>query len=131
MNRGGHAVIAVLAMLIMTTACRTQNADPYETTGPGGVRLGMTRMEVVQVMLDDVQLMQMSGQAKNPYATRYINNLRDQPLEVMYYYSMREEPDDMVSEEELVPIILKDDAVIGWGWETLEEMVGGRPGPGK
>lgn len=97
--------------------------------GPGGVMLGMTRQEVIQVMLDDVQMLQMSGQARNPYATRFVNDLRDEQLEVMYYYTGMKKPDDRVSAEELVPIILKDNNVIGWGWGMLEEMVGGKPVP--
>lgn len=90
----------------------------------------MTRMEVVQVMLDEVRLLQMSGQPLNPYATRYVSNIHDEPLEIMYYYVGMEKPDDRVSEEELVPVILKDDSVVGWGWESLEAMTGMRPSPG-
>jgi hypothetical protein len=103
--------------------------DDQINTGPGGVRLGMSRMEVVQVMLDDVQFLQMSGQAANPYATRFVNDLRDEQLEVMYYYTGMKSPDDRVNNQELVPIILKDNSVIGWGWETLEAMTGERPYP--
>jgi len=79
-------------------------------------------------MLDEVQLLQMSGQVTNPYATRYMENRDGEPLEVMYYYMGMKKGDDQVTGEELVPVILKGDAVIGWGWETLERMVGSRPG---
>ena len=98
-------------------------------TGPGGVRVGMTRQEVVQAMLDEVQLLQMSGRVTNPYATRFVKNPDGESLEVMYYYMGMRKGDDLVTEEELVPVILKADSVVGWGWEALEEMVGSRPDP--
>ena len=97
--------------------------------GPGGVRLKMTRTEVIQIMLDDVQLLQMTGQVKNPYATRFVQDTDGELLEVMYYYTGMKKPDDQVSNDELVPIILKEDAVVGWGWEYLEKLTGNRPGP--
>lgn len=119
-------------MTIMMISCST---DPSGTgsgikCGPGGVLMGMTRQEVIQVMHDEVQLLQMSGQPLNPYSTRYMNGLRDESLEVMYYYTGMKKPDDRVTGEELVPIILMDDAVVGWGWDVLEEMTGARQGPG-
>ena len=89
----------------------------------------MTRPEVVQTMLDEVQLLQMSGQVTNPYATRYVRNIDGESMEVMYYYTGMKKGDDLVTEDELVPIILKSDAVTGWGWNTLEDLVGFRPIP--
>jgi hypothetical protein len=93
--------------------------------------LDMTRQEVVQTMLDEVQLLQMSGQVTNPYATRFVKNPDGESLEVMYYYMGMKKGDDLVTEEELLPVILKDNAVVGWGWEALEDMTGSRPGPKK
>jgi hypothetical protein len=120
----------ILAILVIV-GCGTDRSDTMKRTnsGPGGVRLGMTRQEVVQVMLDEVQLLQMSGQVTNPYATRFIRNSDGESLEVMYYYTGMKKGDDKVSKDELVPIILMDDAVVGWGWNTLEEMAGSRQGP--
>ena len=80
-------------------------------------------------MLDEVQQLQMSGRVTNPYATRFIKNVSGESLEVMYYYTGMKKGDDIVTEDELVPIILKDDSVVGWGWKMLEDMVGGRPSP--
>lgn len=89
----------------------------------------MTRPEVVQAMLDEVQLLQMSGQVTNPYATRFVRNINGESMEVMYYYTGMKKGDDLVTEEELMPIILIDNSVIGWGWEALEGMTGSRPVP--
>ena len=91
--------------------------------------VGMSRPEVIQTMLEEVQLLQMSGQVTNPYATRYVRNIDGESLEVMYYYTGMKKGDDLVTEDELVPIILKSGTLTGWGWNTLEDMVGFRPIP--
>ena len=123
--------ILIFAAILSFSGCSAGLDSSVDTqeVGPGGIRLGMTRQEVVETMLDDVRMLQMSGQAKNPYATRFLNGLRDEQLEVMYYYTGMKRPDDRVTAEELVPVILKDDSVIGWGWQTLEAMTGDRSSP--
>jgi hypothetical protein len=118
-----------LVLLLVSCSAEQSAMGPGSLTGPGGVQLGMTRQEVIQVMLDEVQLLQMSGHVTNPYATRYIDNIDGESLEVMYYYLGRVKGDDLVTDEELVPVILKDNSVVGWGWETLEVMTGLRPSP--
>lgn len=116
-----------MALVVSGSGCDRSYTPDQPEVGPGGVRLGMSRHEVVQVMLDDVPLLQMSGKVMNPYAARYVEDIDGETLEIMYYYTGMKKGDNLVSEDELVPIILKGNAVIGWGWETLEEMVGGRP----
>ena len=119
----------ILISLLSGCSQDTTGEKSGPKAGPGGVKMGMTRSEVIQVMLDEVQLLQMSGQVTNPYATRFIRNIDGDTLEVMYYYMGMKKGDDLVTEEELVPIILKDNAVAGWGWAVLEKMTGSRPGP--
>jgi len=122
--------IPLLVLLIMGCSqdpMHVIGSDPQ--SGPGGVTLGMTRQEVIQTMLIEVQKLQMSGRVTNPYETRFIKNVDGGLLEVMYYYTGMKKGDDLVTEDELVPVILKDDSVVGWGRETLEEMVGNRPAP--
>ena len=117
---------SLLAILLIGCSPDRTGTEKEPVTGPGGVRVGMTRQEVVQTMLDEVQLLQMSGRVTNPYATRFVKNPDEESLEVMYYYTGMKKGDDLVTEDELVPIILKDDAVVGWGWETLSAMTGTR-----
>ena len=89
----------------------------------------MTRSEVIQIMLEEVQLLQMTGRVTNPYSTQFLENSDGKPLEVMYYYTGMKRGDDLITVDELVPIILMEDAVVGWGWETLEAMTGARSSP--
>ena len=128
--RSPAIVISLLTSLLIGCSPDQIGMGSEPLSGPGGVKLGMTRQEVIQTMLDEVQLLQMSGQVSNPYSTRFIKNPDGESLEVMYYYTGMKKGDDLVTDNELVPIILKDDAVVGWGWAALEEMAGSRPGPG-
>ena len=126
-----QAILLLFLVSLMMPGCSSDWTDPGEgtLTGPGDVRVGMTRQEVVQAMLEEVQLLQMSGRVTNPYSTRFLKNRDGESLEVMYYYTGMKKGDDLVTEDELVPIILKDDAVVGWGWETLSAMTGTRASP--
>jgi len=128
-----YSIILVFLFVSLLIGCSPgqPGSGSKPVSGPGGVTLGMTRQEVVQTMLDEVQLLQMSGQVTNPYATRFAKNPDGESLEVMYYYMGMKKGDDLVTEEELLPVILKDNAVVGWGWEALEDMTGSRPGPKK
>jgi hypothetical protein len=124
-------IYLVFLLTLSLAGCSQDHADPVNDalTGPGGVTVGMTREEVVQSMLEEVQLLQMSGQVTNPYATRFVRNIDGESMEVMYYYTGMKRGDDLVTEDELVPIIMKSGAVTGWGWNTLEDLVGFRPIP--
>ena len=127
--RNSAIFISFLTLGLIACGGGRTATETKKLAGPGGVSLGMTRQDVLQTMLEEVQLLQMSGQVTNPYATRYIENVDGESLEVMYYYTGMKKADDLVTEEELVPVILKNNAVVGWGWETLEDMVGERPYP--
>ena len=96
-----------IAVLLSLPGCNGDQADPEKGSlvGPSGVRMGMTRPEVVQTMLDEVQLLQMSGQVTNPYAARFVRNINGESMEVMYYYTGIKMGDDLVTEDELVPIM--------------------------
>jgi len=127
-----NSVFFIFFLVFGLIACGggRNSTETRALAAPGDVSLGMTRQDVLQAMLEEVQLLQMSGQVTNPYATRYLQNIDGESLEVMYYYTGMKKGDDLVTEEELVPVILKDNAVIGWGWESLEDMVGSKPVPG-
>ena len=97
-----------------------------EGEGPGGIRVGMTRAQVMEAMLDEVRKLQMSGQVTNPYSTEIRQGTDGVMYEVMFYYTGLERGDNMVSDEELIPVVLTDGQVVGWGWGYLGEVIGNR-----
>lgn len=125
-----HSIVLVLLMAVFfIPSCRgngTGSGEP-SAAGPGGIMIGMTREQVSQVMLDDLQVLQMTGKARNPYALEFLKGFDGNTLEVMYYYVMMEKGDNIVTEEELVPVILENGIIIGWGWDLLGKLTGRRP----
>jgi hypothetical protein len=43
--------------------------------------------------------------------------------EVLYYYTRVAHNDGMVTEEELTPLVLRDNVLIGWGWAFWAQNV--------
>ena len=43
--------------------------------------------------------------------------------EIFFYYARVRHNDGMVTEDELTPIVLRDDVLIGWGWSLWAEEV--------
>ena len=123
--------VLIIGAVLLLSGCgpKATGTGPDVSSGPGGVRLGMTRQEVVQAMLEEVQALQMAGLVQNPYATRFVQGRDGNTVEVMYYYLRMVRGDNVVTEEELIPVILQDGVVAGWGWEALEAKTGSRPGP--
>ena len=122
MNKGVQCLILVLALVV--TGCQEgkENFPDEGTRGSGGVAVGMTRSDVQAAMLDEVRKLQMVGQVKNPYSTEVRQGAEGQVYEVMFYYKGLEKGDNQVSDDELMPIVLLDGKVVGWGWEFLGEV---------
>ncbi|TFG65624.1 MAG: DUF3192 domain-containing protein [Gemmatimonadales bacterium] len=58
----------------------------------------------------------------NPHRGELYNADRSS-WEVFYYYTRVVHNDGMVTEDELTPIVLRDDVLIGWGWSFWAEEV--------
>ncbi|UCG38350.1 MAG: DUF3192 domain-containing protein [bacterium] len=121
--------LVLAASVLLACSVETPPREGVGETGPGGIVVGMTREQVVQAMLQEVQALQMAGRVRNPYATLFIPGRDGETLEVMYYYVTMKKGDNVVTSDEMVPVILKGGRVAGWGWELLEELAGGRPAP--
>ena len=50
-------------------------------------------------------------------------NADDSSWEVFFYYTRVAHNDGMVTEDELTPIVLRDDVLIGWGWSFWAQQV--------
>jgi hypothetical protein len=43
--------------------------------------------------------------------------------EVLYYYTSVVADDGLVTDDELTPVVLRDDTLVGWGWDYWAEQV--------
>lgn len=51
----------------------------------------------------------------NPHRAELYNEA-DSDWEVLFYYTRVAHNDGMVTDDELTPLVLRDDVLIGWGW---------------
>ena len=83
-------------------------------TSPGKIRernrnnlsrltLDMSRQQVLTVM-------------KRPYRSETLSLSNGKRLELLYYHTDLKTPDGAVTDDELTPVVLIEDKVIGWGW---------------
>ena len=42
--------------------------------------------------------------------------------EILYYYTSVVSDDGMVTDDELTPVVLRNDTLVGWGWDYLAEQ---------
>ena len=96
--------LIILTFILNTISC----------TSPGKIRernrnnlsrltLDMSRQQVLTVM-------------KRPYRSETLILSNGKRLELLYYHTDLKTPDGAVTDDELTPVVLIEDKVIGWGW---------------
>ncbi|MGB0433790.1 MAG: DUF3192 domain-containing protein [bacterium] len=89
-------------------------------TSPGKIRernrnnlnrltLDMSRQQVLTVM-------------KRPYRSETLSLSNGKRLELLYYHTDLKTPDGAVTDDELTPVVLIEDKVIGWGWILVQRF---------
>ena len=89
-------------------------------TSPGKIRernrnnlsrltLDMSRQQVLTVM-------------KRPYRSETLSLSSGKRLELLYYHTDLKTPDGAVTDDELTPVVLIEDKVIGWGWILVQRF---------
>ena len=53
---------------------------------------------------------------KRPYRSETLSLSNGKRLEFLYYHTDLKTPDGAVTDDELTPVVLIEDKVIGWGW---------------
>ncbi len=70
------------------------------------LKIEMSREEVLAVM-------------KYPYRSEFIRMPDGEQLELLFYHTDLKNPDGAITDDELTPVVLVDDKVVGWGWILL------------
>jgi len=132
--------ILVFCMVLLFCGCgapMTQKFDALRARNRSNLnklQLGMSRTEVVEIMGQKTDTLvshnsEDGGSALRPVKT-YINNpyrtssfeKEDKQLEVLYYYTEVKDLDGAISDDELVPIVLVDNKLVGWGWDYWKDV---------
>jgi hypothetical protein len=141
--------LAVLAMLVLTGCASATNFRESNRINLGRLALGMDRIEVLGVMGVGEQRQFTGSEIDGPIGTGRdsmgvmsvripiggnrpvlynphrgeLYNADGSSWEVFYYYTRVAHNDGMVTEDELTPIVLRDDVLIGWGWSLWAREV--------
>ncbi|HIL87631.1 MAG TPA: DUF3192 domain-containing protein [Deltaproteobacteria bacterium] len=68
--------------------------------------LDMNRKEVLRIM-------------RKPYRTERMRMPKGETVELLFYYTDLKAADNAITDDELTPVVLMDDKVVGWGWTLL------------
>lgn len=134
-NQGEKAMrnsifILVLALSLSLTACMTTSkVRSKNQLNLTMLSLGMTKSEVLSVM--GIEIFQVEcclsdgrvGEITNPYRTETFQTENGSTYEILFYYTDIKKDDGSISNDELTPIVLRDDKVIGWGRTFLGDNV--------
>jgi len=95
------------------------------------VTLGMSYQEVVSMMNQNIKIGYQASKAvdgayeaisvKNPYRVEILNQ-SNKLYNVLYYFSQINNPDGLISDDELTPCIFYDQKLIGQGWDDLNKL---------
>ncbi|MFA6350414.1 MAG: DUF3192 domain-containing protein [Candidatus Omnitrophota bacterium] len=112
----------ILAVLIIA-GCATMRL--YDTLKPnrdnlGKLSIGMTKEQVLDLM-GTKPFVCNNMTIANPFRVSMLQG-SSQMYEVLYYVVKVVTDDNIIDENELIPLILVDGKLAGWGWDYLENV---------
>ena len=120
-HRRGYALILIA---VAGAAC----ASGFETVQSENraklylLERGQTRDQVLEEMGTEPQEYNKgvlsSGVVQNPYDSE-THIVRGEKIEVFYYATHIKNNDGVITSDELTPLVLVDDVLVGWGWQYL------------
>jgi hypothetical protein len=93
--------ISLLVGCTRPSAIREQNRDNLSR-----LSIDMNRKEVLQIM-------------RKPYRTELMRMPKGETVELLFYYTDLKAADNAITDDELTPVVLMDNKVVGWGWTLL------------
>jgi hypothetical protein len=124
-------ILAVAA--INTVACASFYIDPIDVMRDRNkhnlsqLSAGMSRPEVDQIMGTDTAGGVLGtlhrANISNPYRIEKVTGADRQEYEILFYYTDVKRRDDVVTDDELTPVVLHNGKVVGWGYDFLGARV--------
>jgi len=90
----------------------------------GSLEIGMTETEVHDVMGRFNRRTQAGYQVTNPYRTASARTDTGGTATILFYFTDLKRADGAITDDELSPVVLQADTVVGWG----RSMLGTRQG---
>lgn len=79
---------------------------------------GMSMQEALSIM-GKVSITAEGTQITQPYSSARVR-LGGKDMDVVYYYTDLRQADDIITDDELTPLVFEDDRLIGWGRDFVK-----------
>jgi len=106
-------ILSIVGCVSSTEQIRTKNRENLLR-----LSLGMPKFDVLQIMGP-----QTVESITNPYKVETPKGKDGSLYEVFFYHTDLKNKDDLVTDNELTPLVFEDSKLIGWGWAFLSEVV--------
>lgn len=117
-------LFALLAFSLLLPACGptvNQKVQVDNKEKLSKLKIGMKKEDVLLTMGTTTIYSEFTDPIPNPYRTEALKT-RGGIYEVLYYYTEYRKPGAPMADENLTPLVIKNDRLLGWGWNALEEV---------
>jgi hypothetical protein len=115
------AIFLVILICSGCSAYKAQDIRMYNREQLVNLELGMNREMVMETMGNETFSTDVA--INNPYRIEVFQPEEGVTVEVLYYYTDVKDDDNAISDEELLPIVLVNGEVIGWGGVCLRQQI--------
>jgi hypothetical protein len=95
---------------------KTASVSGTEASGPVGIGEDTLGVSQVQIPVGGPKPVLQNPHRNELYRAGGAN------WEILYYYTSVVSDDGMVTDDELTPVVLRNDTLVGWGWDYLAEQ---------
>ena len=126
----GQTVLVAFAFTVAGCLACTSGFENVQSENRAKLYLlepGQTREQVLEEMGTEPQeynrgVFRSSGIVPNPYSAES-HVVRGDSVEIFYYATHIKNTDGMITDDELTPLVLVNDVLVGWGWSYLNAFV--------
>jgi hypothetical protein len=118
--------ILILGVAVLTLGACASGFENVKSENRAKLYLlerGQTREQVLEEMGTEPQeynkgVFGKSGVVPNPY-DQEVHEVGGDKVEILYYATHIANTDGVITSDELTPLVLVDDLLVGWGWQYL------------
>jgi hypothetical protein len=116
--------IITLTLFSLFTSCMSTNTIRSKNReNIVKLSLGITKEEALTIMGTQTLTADDGTKINNPWRTEIMKGGDGNLYEILFYYTDVKDSDVAVTDNELTPIVISENKVIGWGWLFLNENV--------
>lgn len=127
-NRDYFTSVVIMFLLLFNTGCMPTlySIESVRSTNREGLlklSRGMSKEQVLNSMLSGTYNTD-GGIINNPYRNETLKGKDGDIYDIFFYYTDIKAQDGAITDDELTPIVFKDDKLIGWGWSFMQDTIG-------